>query len=135
MYSHPAPTSDEKNSHSSTVLPLLLFYFFCARDVPSSPATAGSVCLADCIIICRKLRLALPDGHAPYDENAMLFMDYRTDYVDKAKLSPEEAKELDETPTFLYAMPLGKASNGQRKIFFEEVRAYHTHCRVFLLME
>ncbi|CAM9885386.1 unnamed protein product [Pylaiella littoralis] len=59
-------------------------------------------------------------GHAPYDENAMLFMDYRTDYVDKAKLSPEEVKGLDETPTFLYAMPLGKASNGQQKIFFEE---------------
>lgn len=51
----------------------------------------------------------------------MLFMDYRTDYVDKAKLSPEEVKGLDETPTFLYAMPLGKASNGQQKIFFEEV--------------
>lgn len=63
------------------------------------------------------------DGHAPYDENAMLFMDYRTDYVDKADLSTEEAKGLDETPTFLYAMPMGTAPNGRKKIFFEEVGA------------
>lgn len=51
----------------------------------------------------------------------MLFMDYRTDYVDKTELSPEEAKGLDDTPTFLYAMPMGAAPNGQRRIFFEEV--------------
>lgn len=62
-----------------------------------------------------------PDGHAPYDENAMLFMDYRTDYVAKTELSADEMRELDEVPTFLYAMPLGKAPNGRRKIFFEEV--------------
>nr|ATD53300.1 lycopene beta-cyclase [Sargassum vachellianum] len=60
------------------------------------------------------------DGHAPYDENAMLFMDYRTDYVVKTELSADELRELDEVPTFLYAMPLGKAANGRRKIFFEE---------------
>ncbi|CAB1100630.1 unnamed protein product [Ectocarpus sp. CCAP 1310/34] len=60
------------------------------------------------------------DGHAPYDENAMLFMDYRTDYADKAELSPEEVEGLDDTPTFLYAMPMGAAPNGQRRIFFEE---------------
>eukprot|EP00752_Nemacystus_decipiens_P009155 g8177.t2 len=60
------------------------------------------------------------DGHAPYDENAMLFMDYRTDYVDKADLSAEEAKGLDEIPTFLYAMPMGTAPNGRKRIFFEE---------------
>nr|ATD53295.1 lycopene beta-cyclase [Petalonia fascia] len=60
------------------------------------------------------------DGHAPYDENAMLFMDYRTDYVDKATLSPEDAQGLDDIPTFLYAMPMGAAPNGQRRIFFEE---------------
>ncbi|CAN0533697.1 unnamed protein product, partial [Laminaria digitata] len=50
----------------------------------------------------------------------MLFMDYRTDYVDKSELSDKESKELDEIPTFLYAMPMGEASNGRRKIFFEE---------------
>lgn len=61
------------------------------------------------------------DGYAPYDENAMLFMDYRTDYADKAGLSAEETKGLDETPTFLYAMPMGTAPNGRKKIFFEEV--------------
>lgn len=67
------------------------------------------------------MRLLLSDGYAPYDENAMLFMDYRTDYVDRAELSPEDAKEMDDMPTFLYAMPLGTASNGKKKIFFEEV--------------
>ncbi len=51
----------------------------------------------------------------------MLFMDYRTDYVDRASLSPEEARGLDDTPTFLYAMPMGAAPNGRRRIFFEEV--------------
>lgn len=51
-----------------------------------------------------------------------MFMDYRTDYVDKADISAKEARELDETPTFLYAMPMGKAPNGRRRIFFEEVR-------------
>lgn len=51
----------------------------------------------------------------------MLFMDYRTDYVDRAGLSPEEARGLDDTPTFLYAMPMGAAPNGRRRIFFEEV--------------
>nr|ATD53301.1 lycopene beta-cyclase [Sargassum thunbergii] len=60
------------------------------------------------------------DGHAPYDENAMLFMDYRTDYVAETELSADELRELDEVPTFLYAMPLGKSPNGRRKIFFEE---------------
>eukprot|EP00904_Undaria_pinnatifida_P007489 jgi/Undpi1/3870/HiC_scaffold_16.g07238.m1 len=61
------------------------------------------------------------DGHAPYDENAMLFMDYRTDYVDdKSELSEKELRELDEIPTFLYAMPMGEAPNGRRRIFFEE---------------
>lgn len=49
-------------------------------------------------------------------------MDYRTDYVDKSELSEEESKELDGTPTFLYAMPMGEAPNGRRRIFFEEVR-------------
>lgn len=52
----------------------------------------------------------------------MLFMDYRTDYVDKSELSEEESKELDGIPTFLYAMPMGEAPNGRRRIFFEEVR-------------
>lgn len=68
------------------------------------------------------VRPGVTDGHAPYDENAMLFMDYRTDYVTKEELSAAELKGLDETPTFLYAMPMGQASNGRRKIFFEEVR-------------
>lgn len=51
-----------------------------------------------------------------------MFMDYRTDYVSKGDLSAEEAKELEEVPTFLYAMPLGTAPNGRKRIFFEEVR-------------
>lgn len=74
--------------------------------------------------LCGKFRA---DGHAPYDENAMLFMDYRTDYVDKTDLSAEEAKGLDEIPTFLYAMPMGTAPNGRKRIFFEEVRASRVH--------
>lgn len=52
----------------------------------------------------------------------MLFMDYRTDYVDAKDLSRAERTELSEVPTFLYAMPMGKSSNGRSKIFFEEVR-------------
>nr|ATD53302.1 lycopene beta-cyclase [Ishige okamurae] len=60
------------------------------------------------------------DGHAPYDEKAMLFMDYRTDYINPEESSPEEQRELRDIPTFLYAMPMGKASNGRSKIFFEE---------------
>ena len=68
------------------------------------------------------LTISPPDGHAPYDENAMLFMDYRTDYVDTSELSEAELTEMDGTPTFLYAMPMGEAPNGRRRIFFEEVR-------------
>nr|ATD53303.1 lycopene beta-cyclase [Dictyopteris undulata] len=60
------------------------------------------------------------DGHEPYDEKAMLFMDYRTDYVSKDDLSAQEAKELEEVPTFLYAMPMGQGPEGRKRIFFEE---------------
>lgn len=65
-------------------------------------------------------------------------MDYRTDYVDEADPYAEEAKDLDETPTFLYAMPMGTAPNGRKKIFFEEVRRapacshIGVHARVFV---
>ncbi len=55
-------------------------------------------------------------GHEPYDPEAMLFMDYRTDYA----TSPEEKEDLKHNPTFLYAMPLGKAPSGRNRIFFEE---------------
>ncbi len=55
-------------------------------------------------------------GHEPYDPEAMLFMDYRTDYV----TSSEEKEDLKHCPTFLYAMPLGKAPSGRSRIFFEE---------------
>lgn len=54
----------------------------------------------------------------------MLFMDYRTDYVKEGELSAKELKELIDIPTFLYAMPMGKAANGRSKIFFEEVRGF-----------
>ncbi len=55
-------------------------------------------------------------GHEPYDPEACLFMDYRTDYI----VSPDEKEELKHCPTFLYAMPLGKAPSGRNRIFFEE---------------
>ncbi|CAN0021429.1 unnamed protein product [Choristocarpus tenellus] len=51
----------------------------------------------------------------------MLFMDYRTNYLEgEDALDPAKIKSLTDVPTFLYAMPLGKASNGRSKIFFEE---------------
>ncbi len=55
-------------------------------------------------------------GHKPYDPEAMLFMDYRTNYA----ISPDEKEDLKHCPTFLYAMPLGKAPSGRDRIFFEE---------------
>jgi lycopene beta-cyclase len=55
-------------------------------------------------------------GYDPYDPDAMLFMDYRTDWAK----DESEARELAEIPTFLYAMPLGNAANGKERIFLEE---------------
>lgn len=72
------------------------------------------------------------DGHAPYDENAMLFMDYRTDYANKQEMSEMELKELSDVPTFLYAMPMGRAPNGRRKIFFEEVKKCVLYLVIFM---
>lgn len=47
--------------------------------------------------------------HYPYDADYMLFMDYR-DY----KVQDQETGASEETPTFLYAMPLSST-----RIFFE----------------
>ncbi len=55
-------------------------------------------------------------GHEPYDPEAMLLMDFRTDHATSA----EEKENLKHNPTFLYAIPLGKAPSGRYQIFFEE---------------
>ncbi|CAM9414828.1 unnamed protein product, partial [Phaeothamnion confervicola] len=52
----------------------------------------------------------------PYDPEAMLFMDYRTDFA----ASPEEAAGLSKEPTFMYIMPLGRSAGGKQRVFFEE---------------
>lgn len=80
-------------------------------------------------------RRGATDGHAPYDENAMLFMDYRTDYVQAEELTVQEARDLVNIPTFLYAMPLGKAANGRSKIFFEEVCVHELYVRMDVRMD
>jgi len=60
--------------------------------------------------------LEVPD-HSPYDDNSMLFMDYRDNF-----LADEDARKskLQKEPTFMYAMPLGKGENGLKRIFVEE---------------
>ena len=57
--------------------------------------------------------------HYPYDENAMLLMDYRTNY---AKTEEEEKKFMEE-PTFMYAMPMGDIERDgkiMKRVFWEE---------------
>ncbi|CEM06650.1 unnamed protein product [Vitrella brassicaformis CCMP3155] len=60
----------------------------------------------------------------PFDEGAMLFMDYRTDYITEAqKGEPTMQTDLDKAvrePTFLYVMPFGESASGLRRIFLEE---------------
>lgn len=55
--------------------------------------------------------MAKVESH-PFDEDAMLFMDWRDDY---AANDPELFKRATDLPTFLYAMPFSKTL-----IFFEE---------------
>ncbi|CAN0384254.1 unnamed protein product, partial [Discosporangium mesarthrocarpum] len=51
----------------------------------------------------------------------MLFMDYRTDYLEGEDVKDYTlVKNLNDVPTFLYAMPLGESPAGRKKIFFEE---------------
>jgi lycopene beta-cyclase len=67
----------------------------------------------------------------PYDEGAMLFMDFRTDYLPEhgtvltSGQFGAEPRELSRAsvgaaPTFLYAMPMGEGKDGSKRIFFEE---------------
>lgn len=66
----------------------------------------------------------------PFDEAAMLFMDFRTSYLpDSGTLTTSgqfgRARTLSKAaaeaaPTFLYAMPMGAGADGRRKVFFEE---------------
>lgn len=50
----------------------------------------------------------------PYDKKAMTLFDYRTDHF---LPNSKELAKAESAPTFMYAMPLGDASN---RIFFEE---------------
>ncbi|KAJ1459724.1 lycopene cyclase protein-domain-containing protein [Pelagophyceae sp. CCMP2097] len=55
----------------------------------------------------------LVDNHNAYDKESMLLFDYRTDH-----LTPAEQKD---SPTFMYAMPLGvDEKTGLKRVFFEE---------------
>ena len=54
---------------------------------------------------------ALVDDLGPYADDAMLLFDYRTDHL--------TAGEQRDSPTFMYAMPLG-VEDGRRRVFFEE---------------
>lgn len=67
----------------------------------------------------------------PYDETAMLFMDFRTNYLPAegsvtssgqfGRPRTLSRKEAERFPTFLYAMPMGPAATeGRQKVFFEE---------------
>jgi len=56
--------------------------------------------------------------HEPYADDAMLFMDYRTDF---AREDPDLVEdEVNREPTFIYCMPFGKTSRGTKRIFVEE---------------
>lgn len=68
------------------------------------------------------------DDH-PFDEDAMVFMDYRTDWITGESMTSAgtfgaprvvRARQVQDEPTFLYAMPMGKGPDGNRRIFFEE---------------
>jgi len=64
----------------------------------------------------------------PYDKDAMIFMDYRTDWA--AVQGPERLREAEEQPSFLYSMPMPKYNEGEapppegeedfERIFMEE---------------
>ena len=51
----------------------------------------------------------------PYDANAMLLFDYRTD-----GFKAPAAQDVERVPTFMYAMPLERTGPKRRRIFFEE---------------
>lgn len=59
------------------------------------------------------------DGPTHYDPAAMTLFDYRTDHLNS---DPVWERRASETPTFMYAMPLGPVTNesGSQRIFFEE---------------
>mmetsp|Transcript_60308 Transcript_60308/g.155346 ORF Transcript_60308/g.155346 Transcript_60308/m.155346 type:complete len:491 (-) Transcript_60308:78-1550(-) len=59
------------------------------------------------------------EGNTHYDPAAMTLFDYRTDHLSS---DPAWEKRAEESPTFMYVMPLGPVpgeSNAQR-VFFEE---------------
>jgi len=61
----------------------------------------------------------LVDGSTHYALDAMTLFDYRTDHL---SFDPEWEARAERDPTFMYAMPLGPASDGSgaQRIFFEE---------------
>jgi hypothetical protein len=61
--------------------------------------------------------IALVDDLTSYDPLAMTLFDYRTDFVgDDAAWQ----RDVEERPTFMYTMPLGRLANGTHRVFFEE---------------
>jgi len=61
------------------------------------------------------------DGSIHYAPDAMTLFDYRTDHLSH---DPEWERRAVESPTFMYAMPLGPAPGGSgsasQRVFFEE---------------
>lgn len=70
------------------------------------------------------------DDH-PFDEDAMLFMDFRTNWLgaDSVRTAGQfgsaagravTRESVEGAPTFLYTMPMGEGEGGSRRVFFEE---------------
>jgi len=58
------------------------------------------------------------DGATHYDTAAMTLFDYRTDHL---SFDPAWEERAQQSPTFMYAMPLGPAEGGKaQRVFFEE---------------
>mmetsp|Transcript_18268 Transcript_18268/g.24080 ORF Transcript_18268/g.24080 Transcript_18268/m.24080 type:complete len:588 (+) Transcript_18268:216-1979(+) len=79
------------------------------RDLKDGPHNPGYQ-------IAYGIVLEVPD-HSPYDDDAMVLMDYRSDFLPTDNPRHER---LQKEPTFMYAMPLGKTKNGLKQIFVEE---------------
>jgi lycopene beta-cyclase len=61
--------------------------------------------------------IAMIDKLESYDKKAMTLFDYRTEAFSH---DPEWLKEVEDKPTFMYAMPLSTMNNGSQRVFFEE---------------
>lgn len=57
------------------------------------------------------------DGPTHYAPEAMTLFDYRTDHLSS---DADWERRACESPTFMYAMPLGPSPDGGQRIFFEE---------------